>query len=62
VKFKFKIQQYQTETVANTTAVFTGQPNRDPSKYRRDLEYLEPYNKEWGWNIQTHSLRYYVAE
>lgn len=37
MKFKFKIQGYQTEAVDNTTAIFTGQPNRDPSKYRRDL-------------------------
>lgn len=35
--FKFKIQGYQTEAVENTTAIFTGQPNRNPSKYRRDL-------------------------
>ncbi|MBD5340034.1 MAG: restriction endonuclease subunit R, partial [Bacteroides sp.] len=37
MKFKFKIQGYQTEAVDNTTAIFIGQPNRDPSKYRRDL-------------------------
>ena len=37
MKFKFKIQKYQTEAVDNTTAIFTGQPNRDSSKYRRDL-------------------------
>lgn len=37
MKFKFKIQGYQTEAVENTTAVFVGQPNRDPAKYRRDL-------------------------
>ena len=37
MKFKFKIQKYQTEAVDNTTAIFTGQPNRDASKYRRDL-------------------------
>ena len=37
MKFKFKIQGYQTDAVGNTTAIFTGQPNRDPSKYRRDL-------------------------
>ena len=37
MKFKFKIQRYQTEAVENTTAIFTGQPNRDPTKYRRDL-------------------------
>lgn len=37
MKFKFKIQGYQTDAVANTTAIFTGQPNRESSKYRRDL-------------------------
>lgn len=37
MKFKFKIQGYQTNAVENTTAIFIGQPNRDPSKYRRDL-------------------------
>ena len=37
MKFKFKIQGYQTEAVENTTAVFTGQPNRTLTKYRRDL-------------------------
>lgn len=37
MKFKFKIQGYQTEAVDNTTAIFTGQPNREPAKYRHDL-------------------------
>ena len=37
MKFKFKIQGYQTEAVNNTTSIFTGQPNRDSNKYRRDL-------------------------
>ncbi len=37
MKFQFKIQGYQTEAVENTTKIFIGQPNRDPSKYRRDL-------------------------
>ncbi|MDE7346286.1 MAG: DEAD/DEAH box helicase family protein [Muribaculaceae bacterium] len=37
MKFKFKIQGYQTDAVGNTTTIFTGQPNRDPSKYRRDI-------------------------
>ncbi len=41
MKFKFKIQQYQSDAVGNTTAVFTGQPNRDPSHYRRDLGKLK---------------------
>ncbi|MBD5316690.1 MAG: DEAD/DEAH box helicase family protein [Bacteroides sp.] len=37
MKFKFKIQGYQTDAVANTTAIFTGQPNRNSAHYRRDL-------------------------
>ena len=37
MKFKFKIQRYQTEAVENTTNIFVGQPNRDSLKYRRDL-------------------------
>ena len=37
MKFKFKIQGYQTDAVNNTTAIFTGQPNRDGTHYRRDL-------------------------
>ena len=37
MKFKFKIQKYQTDAVKNTTDIFTGQPNRDPAHCRRDL-------------------------
>ncbi|WP_289198295.1 hypothetical protein [Bacteroides acidifaciens] len=37
MKFKFKIQGYQTDAVSNTTAIFIGQPNRDGTHYRRDL-------------------------
>lgn len=37
MKFKFKIQQYQTDAVENTVAVFTGQPSHRVSEYRRDL-------------------------
>lgn len=37
MKFKFKIQEYQTEAVKSTTDIFTGQPMLDPAKYRRDL-------------------------
>lgn len=37
MKFKFKIQQYQTEAVENTVAVFAGQPSHGFAKYRRDL-------------------------
>ena len=46
MKFKFKIQGYQTEGVDNTTAIFTGQPNRDSSKYRRDLGKRIQYTTE----------------
>ena len=37
MKFKFKIQQYQTDAVKNTIEVFSGQPSHAPSKYRLDL-------------------------
>ena len=37
MKFKFKIQQYQTDAVENTIEVFSGQPSHAPSKYRLDL-------------------------
>ena len=37
MKFKFKIQPYQTEAVENTVAVFAGQPSHDGTQYRRDL-------------------------
>lgn len=37
MKFKFKIQQYQTDAVENTVAVFRGQPSYTLSAYRRDL-------------------------
>ena len=36
MKFKFKIQQYQTEAVENTLAVFTGQPSHSMAQYRID--------------------------
>ena len=36
MKFKFKIQQYQTEAVENTVAVFTGQPSHTIAQYRID--------------------------
>ncbi len=37
MKFKFKIQQYQTDAVENTVALFRGQPSHTLSAYRRDL-------------------------
>ncbi len=37
MKFKFKIQQYQTEAVEATVNVFAGQPSKTNAQYRRDL-------------------------
>lgn len=37
MKFKFKIQQYQSDAVDNTVAVFAGQPLHRISEYRRDI-------------------------
>lgn len=37
MKFKFKIQQYQTDAVEQTVGVFSGQPSKAETKYRRDL-------------------------
>lgn len=37
MKFKFKIQQYQTDAVESVVAVFAGQPNRGPEGYSRPL-------------------------
>ena len=37
MKFKFKIQQYQTDAVENTVSVFAGQPSKTNAQYRRDL-------------------------
>ena len=37
MKFKFKIQQYQSDAVDNTVAVFAGQPSYHISEYRRDV-------------------------
>ena len=37
MKFKFKIQQYQTDAVERTVEVFDGQPSMDSLTYRRDL-------------------------
>lgn len=37
MKFKFKIQQYQTDAVEQTVSVFAGQPSKGADYYRRDL-------------------------
>lgn len=37
MKFKFKIQQYQTDAVESMVNVFAGQPSKTNMQYRRDL-------------------------
>ena len=37
MKFRFKIQQYQTDAVEQTVNAFAGQPSKSKVKYRRDL-------------------------
>jgi len=41
MKFKFKIQQYQTDAVESTVDVFAGQPSKTNAQYRRDLGNLK---------------------
>ncbi len=41
MKFKFKIQQYQSDAVDNTVAVFAGQHSHHISEYRRDVGILD---------------------
>ena len=44
MKFKFKIQDYQTKAVKSVIDVFKGQPYRDHVKYTRDLGIREKTN------------------
>lgn len=37
MKFKFKIQQYQSDAVESTVGIFAGQPSWDGFQFRRDL-------------------------
>jgi len=61
MKFKFKIQQYQTDAVENTVHVFNGQPSKEASVYRRDLGKHKPgaieYEEEYiGYRNQDVEL------
>lgn len=42
MKFKFKIQEYQTDAVESVVKVFKGQPYSDGVSYRRDLGEVRP--------------------
>ena len=46
MKFKFKIQQYQTDAVESTVDVFAGQPSKTNMQYRRDLGRLKQLKLE----------------
>ena len=65
MKFKFKIQQYQTDAVEQTVNVFAGQPSKTNAQYRRDLGKTNGrivYDEEYvGWRnndveLQGHQL------
>lgn len=53
MKFKFKIQQDQTDAVEQTVSVFAGQPSKTNAQYRRDLGKTNGrivYDEEYvGW-------------
>ena len=42
MKFRFKIQQYQTDAVESVVRAFKGQPYSDGVSYRRDLGEVKP--------------------
>lgn len=42
MKFRFKIQEYQTDAVESVVRVFKGQPYSDGVSYRRDLGEVKP--------------------
>lgn len=44
MKFKFKVQDYQTEAVESTVRIFEGQPKVEPLSYIRDLGRLKDTN------------------
>lgn len=46
MKFKFKIQKYQTDAVESTANVFAGQPSKTNMQYRRDLGKIIESKKE----------------
>ncbi len=61
MKFKFKIQQYQTDAVEQTVSVFAGQPSKTNAQYRRDLGKTNGrivYDEEYvGWRNNDVELK-----
>lgn len=56
MKFQFKIQQYQTEAVANTAAVFAGQPSRRIEAYHRDLGKRQELDLDGDMGYRNHCI------
>lgn len=59
MKFKFKIQQYQTDAVENTVAVFRGQPSHTMAAYCRDLgikQQLQYHYEEEETGYRNHRI------
>ena len=53
MKFKFKIQQYQTDAVERTVEVFAGQPSMDNLAYRRDIGKRQSQTSIYDTEIET---------
>ena len=59
MKFKFTIQDYQTEAVDSVVNVFAGQPFQDKIHYRRDIGVITPGGKLFdykGHNLSDEEL------
>ena len=50
MKFKFTIQDYQTDAVNSVVKVFAGQPFQDRMSYRRDIDSEEGYGNLFEYN------------
>lgn len=55
MKFKLKIQQYQTNAVENTTVVFAGQPNKETILVKVEAMFAQNIEQSelitFHWNI-----------
>lgn len=56
VKFKFTIQNYQTDAVNSVVKVFAGQPFQDKVSYRRDTGTQEIEKKLYNYNLSDEEL------
>lgn len=56
MKFKFTIQDYQTEAVNSVVKVFAGQPYQDKISYRRDIGTQEIERNLFNFNLSDEEL------